>query len=119
MRRRANCLLFVSVALLAACEGGGDPVEQALREAATARQAAATSSTAELEARRPAATGDQTWVAAAIGDHRRAITRAETALRDTGDPEIRRLARSAIDSHQREIAALRAWRAPAAQPPGR
>ena len=36
--------------LLAACDGGGDPVEQALRETAAAHQAAATRTTAEIEA---------------------------------------------------------------------
>lgn len=113
MRLRGCGLFLVAVAALTACEGGGDPVEQALRDAATARQAAATPTTAELVAQRPASTGDRTWVETAIGNHRRAMALAEAAQRDSSDPEIQRLARSAIDSHQREIAALQAWRAPA------
>ncbi|HYD26879.1 DUF305 domain-containing protein [Brevundimonas sp.] len=94
---------------LAACEGGGDPVEQALREAAAARQAAATPTTAEIEAGRPA-TGDQAYVRAAIQEHRSAIARAEASLRETSDPALRQLARSTIDARKAEIAALEAWR---------
>lgn len=94
---------------LTACEGG-DPVESALRDAAAARHAAATPTTAEVEARRPAPTADEAYVEAAIEQHRRSIVLAEQFLRESGDPETRRLAQAAIDSRRREIAELQAWR---------
>lgn len=109
MSRGAVVIIGLTLAL-GACEGGGDPVEQALRDAAAARQAAATPTTAELEARRPAVSDDQTYVAEAIEENRRAIALAETALRESGDPEIQRMARAAIERHRSEIETLQAWR---------
>jgi hypothetical protein len=41
--------------MLVACKGGGDPVEQALRETSAANHAAATQTTAEAEAQTPVA----------------------------------------------------------------
>ena len=38
------------------------------------------------------------------------IARAEAILRDSRDPEIRRLAQAATDARARELAELRAWR---------
>lgn len=96
--------------LLSACEGGGDPVQQALREASAAHQAAATETTAEAEARSTAPAADQAYVEAAIEEHRAAIARAESTLRDTSDPALRRLAQTTIDARRAEIAALQAWR---------
>ncbi|GAA0869048.1 hypothetical protein GCM10009116_08840 [Brevundimonas basaltis] len=97
--------------LLTACEGGGDPVEQALREASAAHQAAATETTAETEARSAATAGDQAYVREAIKEHRAAIAKAETTLRETADPALRQMARSTIDARKAEVAALQAWRA--------
>lgn len=94
---------------LAACEGGGDPVEQALREASAAHQAAATQTTAEAEAKPSALTGDQAYVEQAIAEHRAAIERAEASLRETSDPALRRLAQTTIDTRKAEISALQAW----------
>lgn len=99
---------------LSACEGGGDPVEQALRDAAAARQAAATPTTAEVEARRSASAPDQAYVEAAIEEHRAAIARAEASLRQSSDPALRQLAEATIDTRKAEIAALEAWRPSAA-----
>lgn len=101
--------------LLSACEGGGDPVEQALREASAAHQAAATETTAEIEAKSstPAAdtpAADQAYVEAAIEEHLAAIARAESTLRETSDPALRQLARTTIEARKAEIAALQAWR---------
>ena len=108
---------FVALALtvglasgLGACKGGGDPVEQALREAAAARQAAATRTTAEIEAAAPSTGTDQAYVEAAIEEHRAAIARADASLRQTSDPALRQLARTTIETRKAEIAALEAWR---------
>lgn len=99
---------------LAACEGGGDPVEQALREASATHQAAATPTTDETKSGRPATESDQAYVEAAIEEHRAAIARAEASLRQTSDPALRQLARTTIDTRRAEIAALEAWRPTAA-----
>ena len=96
--------------LLSACEGGGDPVEQALREASAAHQAAAAETTAEIEARSAAPAADQAYVEAAIEEHRAAIARAEATLRETSDPALRQLARTTIETRRGEITALQAWR---------
>lgn len=50
---RAAPVLF-ALMMLAACKGGGDPVEQALRETSAANHAAAAQTTAEAEAQVPA-----------------------------------------------------------------
>ena len=99
---------------LAACEGGGDPVEQALRDASAARQAAATPTTAEVEAARPVPGADQAYVEAAIEEHLDAIANAEASLAASSDPALRQLAERTIETRRVEIAALRAWKPAAA-----
>ncbi|MDO9608325.1 MAG: DUF305 domain-containing protein [Brevundimonas sp.] len=97
--------------LLAACDGGGDPVQQALREASAANQAAATRTTAETQAqaRTSAQTADQAYVAKMIAHHEGAVAMARIALRDSRDPDIRRMAQTVVDTQTREIAELKAW----------
>lgn len=125
--------------LLAACDGGGDPVEQALRDTSAANHAAATRTTAETQAaghaghaksgptpgdqafaaseaemheKMAAASGqtiDQAYVAKMIAHHEGAVAMAEVALRDSRDPEIRRMAQSVVDAQTREIAEMKAW----------
>lgn len=99
--------------VLGACDGGGDPVQQALREASAANQAAATRTTAETQA--AAQTADQAYVAKMIAHHESAVATARVALRDSRDPEIRRMAQSIVETQTREIAELKAW-APTAAP---
>lgn len=131
--------------LLAACDGGGDPVEQALRDTSAANHAAATRTTAETQAashvghaksgptpgdqafaaseaemheKMAAASGqtvDQAYVAKMIAHHEGAVAMAEVALRDSRDPEIRRMAQIVVDTQTREIAEMKAW-APTSAP---
>ena len=131
--------------LLAACDGGGDPVEQALRDTSAANHAAATRTTAETQAaghaghaksgptpgdqafaaseaemheKMAAASGqtvDQAYVAKMIAHHEGAVAMAEVALRDSRDPDIRRMAESVVDAQTREIAEMKAW-APTSAP---
>ena len=131
--------------LLAACDGGGDPVEQALRDTSAANHAAATRTTAETQAaghaghaksgptpgdqafaaseaemheKMAAASGqtiDQAYVAKMIAHHEGAVAMAKVALRDSRDPEIRRMAQSVVDAQTREIAEMKAW-APTSAP---
>lgn len=103
--------------VLTACDGGGDPVEQALRETATANHSAMVKETATAEPSQPSAgPTDRALVSAMINDSRAAVVRAEAALRNSRDPELRRLAQAAIDARTQEIAALQAW-TPAAPTP--
>lgn len=101
---------LIALMLLAACEGGGDPVEQAVRETATANQSAAVRETATVESAPVAAPSvDQSHVAALIAEHERALALAETVVRDGKDPEIRRMAEAMVASRTRELAELKAW----------
>lgn len=97
----------IALLLLAACDGGGDPVQQALRETSAANQAAATRTTAEAQA--AAQTADQAYVAKMIAHHEGAVAMARIALRDSRDPDIRRMAQTVVDTQTREIAELKAW----------
>lgn len=127
------------IAALAACDGGGDPVEQALRDASAERQAALVkdgevsspahsaphaapaasgdavfaASEAEMHQRMMSASGatvDEAYIAKMIEHHRGAIAMAEVALKESKDPEVRRMAQVVIDAQTREIAEMQAWR---------
>ena len=103
--------VVVALAALAAagCEGGGDPVQQALREEATANHAAVAKATpldpASVQAR------DIAVAVRMIEAETHAMAAAEAALAEVGDPEIRRLAEAARQAHRSRIAQLEAWRA--------
>ncbi|WP_396594186.1 DUF305 domain-containing protein [Brevundimonas sp. R86498] len=129
-------VLALSSLLLAACDGGGDPVEQAMREASSRNQAATVeegtvsgpdshgadhamagdqafaASEAEMHRLMAAATGatvDEAYIAKMIAHHQGAVAMAEVALRDSRDPEVRRMAGAVIAAQTREIAEMRAW----------
>lgn len=142
MRRLISVLPVL--ALLSACDGGGDPVNQALRDASAERQAATVAdgavsgpahgpsheaagptpgdrafAAAEAEMHRgmtqaSGQTVDQAYVAKMIAHHQGALAMAQVALRDSRDPDIRRMAQAVVDAQTREIAEMQAWK-PAAQ----
>lgn len=146
--RFAPALAFLLLALapaLAACDGGGDPVQQALRDTASANHAATVKETAEVEpshgghasadgptaadrafaasetemhrlmAEASGETIDEAYIAKMIAHHRGAVAMAEVALRDSRDPEVRRMARAVVDAQTREIAEMQAWKPAAAE----
>lgn len=139
MRLALIAVAFLGLALTA-CDGGGDPVQQALRDASAERQAATVTdgqvsgpdhgsaghasvgttgdsafaaSEAEMHQRMMTASGetiDEAYIAKMIEHHRGAVAMAEVALKESRDPEIRRMAQLVIDAQTREIAEMRAWR---------
>ena len=139
--RCAPIALTALALLLSACEGGGDPVEQALRDAssenhaarvqdgavsapahagghattgaATPGDAAFAASEAAMHtgmARASGETIDEAYIAKMIEHHRGAVAMAEVALRESRDPEVRRMAQIVVDTQTREIAEMRAWK---------
>ena len=94
---------------LAACDGGGDPGQQALRDASAERQAALVKD-GEVSGPVAAPGEDAAHVQKLIASHEAALVDARAAL-DSSDPEVRRLAEQAIESHTTQLADLRAWQA--------
>jgi len=138
--RFAPIALTTLALLLSACEGGGDPVEQAMRDAAsknhaarvqegvvsapahtgahdtgatTPGDAAFAASEAAMHtgmARASGQTVDQAYIAKMIEHHRGAVAMAEVALAQSRDPEVRRMAQIVVDTQTREIAEMQAWK---------
>lgn len=121
MRRILTALCMVTA--LAACEGGGDPVQQALRDTSTANHAATVRESEPAQRRvavkeagvevglaAPAGrTADEIYIAGMIEHHRGAVAMADEALSRSSDPEVRRIAQMVKDARSREIAAMQAW----------
>jgi uncharacterized protein (DUF305 family) len=136
--RLAPLALIAFALTLSACEGGGDPVEQALRDASAESHAATVqegvvsapahaagpgatpgdrafaASEAAMHAGMANASGetvDEAYIAKMIEHHRGAVAMAEVALAQSRDPEVRRMAQIVVDTQTREIAEMTAWRA--------
>jgi uncharacterized protein (DUF305 family) len=130
--------LLVSLSV-AGCDGGGDPVQQALRETATANQSATVRETAtasagvhgktrhgisagdrafmaseaDMHAAMAAASGetvDEAYIAKMIEHHRGAVAMADVALARSQDSDIRRMAQAVKDTQTRELAEMQAWK---------
>lgn len=101
---------LAALLVLAGCDGGGDPVQQALRETAAANQSATVRDGEVSGATLSATTGDEAYVARMAAHHREAVAMANAALKDSRDPEIRRMAQAVVDTRAREIAEMQAWR---------
>lgn len=99
---RALPLMLTGV-LLAGCEGGGDPVEQALREEAANNHAEAElARQRQAEARTAAAAERQ----AEIERLEREIAVASVALEAATEPDMRAAAQASLDESRRALAAL-------------
>jgi len=101
---------------LTGCEGGGDPVQQALRDASAERHAAALKTTEELQRQTPvpapvAPSAEPALASALIADHEAAIATARRVLDQSQDADLRRLAQATLDTRTTELAELRAWQA--------
>ena len=135
--RLAPIALTALALALSACDGGGDPVQQALRDASAENHAATVqegvvsapahavshgatpgdqafaASEAAMHADMAKASGetvDEAYIAKMIEHHRGAVAMADVALAQSRDPEILRMARLVKDAQTREIAEMRAWR---------
>lgn len=100
----APLLLTASLALTA-CEGGGDPVEQALREEAAINQAEAEFARQEQEAVHAARAAERQ---ADIDRLNREIAVAEVALEAATEPDVRAAAQASLDESRRALTALEA-----------
>ena len=139
MTLRRLALLAALPLLLTACDGGGDPVQQALLETSSKNQSATVvegavsgpedhsahasatpgagdqafaASEAEMHRLMSAASGatvDEAYVAKMIAHHQGAIAMAEVALSESRDPGVRRMAQGVVAAQTREIAEMRAW----------
>ncbi|MDP1914004.1 DUF305 domain-containing protein [Brevundimonas sp.] len=109
---RVSLTTLLASLVLTACDGGGDPVQQALRETAAVNQSATVRETAAVYD--PAST-DQAWVNRMVARHREAIAAADVVLAQSRDPEIRRMAEAVKDARTHEIAEMQAWK-PSATP---
>ncbi len=108
---RAAASGLVAILTLAACDGGGDPVQQALRETAAANQSATVTyddaAVPEQASPRPAPTAaEAAYAEVMIRENRETITTARAVLAASRDPRIRRSAQAVIDSRTREITEL-------------
>jgi len=96
---------LLAVLALSACEGGGDPVEQALREEAANNHAEAEFARQQQEARRTAREAERQIE---IDRLNREIAVAEVALEAATDPDIRAAAQASLDESRRALTALEA-----------
>jgi len=100
-------LLLASSTLLAACEGGGDPVEQALREESANNHAEAEFARQQQEAVGAAAEAERQ---AEIARLDRDIVVAQAALNAAPDAATRAAARTSLDQARAERTRLEAGR---------
>lgn len=113
-RTGTACVLLACTVALTACDGGGDPVQQAMREASAAHQAAvvkdgaATTATRDTDRPAPSQT-DQAFAARMIAHQQAGVAMADAALAQSSDPDVRRMARTIKDRQTREIAEMQAW----------
>lgn len=109
-------ILLLAGLTATACDGGGDPVQQALGETAAANQSAAVRETATTSATDPALM-DRTWVAGMIEHHRNGVAMADAALVRSRDPQVRRMAQAIKAAGTREIGEMQSWTPSAASRP--
>jgi len=108
MRRYLLCLAVLGVA---ACEGGGDPVDQAVREISANYHAQAVKD-GTISSPEPVKTAeaDKALVEQMIADHEAAIAKAREVIATSDDAQLKALARRSITTRTAELAELNARR---------
>ncbi|MDZ4362552.1 DUF305 domain-containing protein [Brevundimonas sp.] len=103
--------------LLGGCEGGGDPVEQAVREASAARHAETVRDgevSGPVAPATPRSSSDEAYIAQMTTHHETAIPRSRQILATSNDPEVRRLAQVTIEAATVQLNQMRAMQPAAA-----
>jgi hypothetical protein len=95
--------LIAAALLLAACEGGGDPVQQALQEEAANNHAEVEFARQRQAEERAAVEAERQ---AEIERLQREIMVAETALAAATEPDVRAAAEASLEESRRALAAL-------------
>lgn len=95
--------LIVAGLLLTACEGGGDPVAQALREESANNHAEVEFARQRQAEERAAVEAERQ---AEIERLRREVIVAETALAAATEPDVRAAAQASLDESRRALAEL-------------
>jgi uncharacterized protein (DUF305 family) len=107
----------MSVLLLGGCEGGGDPVEQAVREASAARHAETVRDgevSGPVAPAAPRSSSDEAYIAQMTAHHETAIAQSREILASSNDPQVRRLAQTTIEASTIQLNQMRALQAVAA-----
>ncbi|WP_439472135.1 DUF305 domain-containing protein [Brevundimonas sp.] len=108
MRLRAAVFGTACLLTLAACDGGGDPVQQALRETAAANQSATVAYDQVETAATPLTETEAAYARTQLQRNREAVAAARAVLAEARDARVRRSAQAVVDSRTREIAELEA-----------
>ena len=111
MRSSISLALAMSVLLLGGCEGGGDPVEQAVREASAARHAETVRDgevSGPLAPAAPRSSADKAYIAQMTTHHETAITQSRQILATSNDPQVRRLAQATVEASSIQLNQMRA-----------
>jgi uncharacterized protein (DUF305 family) len=107
----------MSVLLVGGCEGGGDPVEQAVREASAARHAETVRDgevSGPLAPAAPRSSSDEAYIAQMTTHHETAIAQSRQILATSNDPQVRRLAQTTIEASSIQLNQMRVLQAAAA-----
>lgn len=116
MRLSISFTLALSILLLGGCEGGGDPVEQAVREASAARHAETVRDgevSGPVAPAAPRSAADEAYIAQMAIHHETAIAQSRQILAGSNDPEVRRLAQTTIETSSIQLNQMRALQAAA------
>jgi len=101
----------LSFLIVTGCEGGGDPVEQAVREASAARHAETVRDgevSGPVAAAAPRSSSDEAYVAQMTTHHEVAIVQSRQILASSNDPEVRGLAQTTIEASTVQLNHMRA-----------
>lgn len=108
MRRYLLCLAVLGVA---ACEGGGDPVDQAVREISANYQAQAVKDgtiSGPAPEKAEVTAQDQQLIQTLIAEHKADIAKWRDVAATTSDPQLKALAQRTLAERTKALAELEA-----------